>query len=222
MTATVIVDDIELDIPSWVKDLNSFREWVDDPDFPEKVPVWWLRGKVWADMSREQLFSHNVVRTAITSVLWQLLVEKENGVIWSDGAYVSNPDADIAGKPDMIFASHESLAEGRVALAEGRERGFVEIVGAPDMVLEVVSKSSVTKDKRDLFEAYWLAGISEYWLVDARQTPAVLGIWKHSANGYVAGKKSAGWIKSKVFDQSFRLIEKTDRSKLPTYRLEVR
>ena len=222
MTATVIVDDLELDIPSGVTDLASFREWIDAPDFPEKVPVWWLHGKVWADMSREQLFSHNVVRTAITSVLWHLAVSEERGVIWSDGAFLSNADADIAGKPDLIFAKHESLASGRVVLAEDREKGFVEIVGAPDMVLEVVSRSSVTKDKRDLFKAYWDAGVSEYWVVDARRSPAVFDLWKHSANGYVAAQKRDGWVKSNVFGKSFRLIEKTDRSGLPDYRLEVR
>jgi Uma2 family endonuclease len=173
-------------------------------------------------MSREQLFSHNVVRTAITSVLWQLVVDGEVGVIWSDGAFLSNPDADIAGKPDLIFAAHESLASGRVALAEGRERGFVEITGTPDMVLEVVSRSSITKDKKDLFEAYWQAGIPEYWLVDARRNPTVFDIWKHAPSGYVAARKRDSWLKSNVFGKSFRLTEKTDKSELPTYRLEVR
>ena len=222
MSAVVIVDSIELDIPSWVTDLGSFRKWIDDPQFPEKLPVWWLRGKVWADMSREQLFSHNLVRTAITSVLWQLVLNEDLGVLWSDGAFLSNLDANIGGKPDLLYCSHESLASGKLALVEGSEGGAVEVQGTPDMVLEVVSRSSVKKDTQELFEAYWQADIPEYWLVDARRTPVRWDIWKHTPEGYVAARKRDGWIKSNVFGKSFRLTEGKDRSKLPTYRLEVR
>ena len=28
--STVIVDDVRLEIPDWVKDLNTFRRWTDD------------------------------------------------------------------------------------------------------------------------------------------------------------------------------------------------
>ncbi|MCI0358573.1 MAG: Uma2 family endonuclease [Planctomycetaceae bacterium] len=36
------------------------------------------------------------------------------------------------------------------------------------MTLEVVSDTSVVKDTQELRSLYWLAGIQEYWLVDAR------------------------------------------------------
>jgi len=44
----------------------------------------------------------------------------------------------------------------------------LELEGTPDMVLEVVSASSVVKDTETLLQLYWQAGIPEYWLVDAR------------------------------------------------------
>ncbi|HKB03470.1 MAG TPA: Uma2 family endonuclease [Gemmataceae bacterium] len=220
--STVVVDDVELDIPSWVTDLNSFRRWLDDPQFPEKLPVWWLRGKVWADMSKEQLFSHNLVRTKITSALDRLVEDDDLGVLWGDGVFLANPDCDIAGNPDAVFASHDTIAAGRVTLTEGSADGFVEVHGTPDMVLEVVSRSSVKKDTQVLFDAYWEAGIAEYWLVDARRAPLSFDIWKHSAKGYVTTRKRDGWVRSNVFSKSFRLSSKTDRSGLPTYRLEVR
>lgn len=220
--STVVVDDVELDIPSWVTDLASFRRWVDDPQFPEKLPVWWLRGKVWADMSREQLFTHNRVRTRITSALDRLVEDDDLGVLWGDGVFLANTDGDIAGNPDALFASHDSITSGRVTLVEGTTEGFVEVHGTPDMVLEVVSQSSVKKDAQILFEAYWEAQISEYWLVDARMSPLSFDVWKHSPKGYVATRKRDGWVKSNVFGKSFRLIEATDRSGLPTYRLAAR
>jgi Uma2 family endonuclease len=220
--STVVVDDVELDIPSWVTDLHSFRRWLDDPQVPENLPIWWLRGKVWADMSREQLFSHNLVRTEITSTLYQLARDDDLGVMWGEGAFLVNMDGDIAGNPDALFASRDSIASGRVTLVEGSAEGYLEIHGSPDMVLEVVSRSSVKKDTQTLFEAYWEAQVSEYWLVDARKSPLSFDVWKHSPKGYVATRKRDGWVRSNVFGKSFRLIAATDRSGLPTYRLEVR
>lgn len=219
---TVFGDSVDVDIPSWVTDLASFCKWVDEPQFPENLPVGWLQGKVWVDMSKEQGFSHNRVRTKITSVLDRLVEGKDLGVLFSEGMFLVNHVGDIAGNPDLLFVSHESLESGHASLIEGADGGVVEIHGTPDMVLEVVSRSSVTKDTRDLFDGYWQSGIQEYWLVDARRSPIVWDIWKYTADGYVTTRKRDGWVKSNVFDKSFRLIEVKDRSKLPDYRLETR
>jgi len=222
MTSTVIGDAVEFDIPSWVVDIASFRKWLDDPKFPENVPIWWLRGRVWVDMSKEQGFWHNRVRTKITSTLDRLVENDDSGVVFSEGMFLVNPDGDIAGNPDLIYVSHQSLRSGAASLIEGAEGGATEVHGSPDMVLEVVSRSSVRKDNEELFQAYWDAGIAEYWLVDARRPPLKWDIWKHSPEGYVATRKRDGWAKSTVFGKSFRLSESTDRSELPTYRLEVK
>lgn len=39
-------------------------------------------------------------------------------------------------------------------------------VGAPDMVIEVLSKSTAPRDKRNKLIAYQNAGVREYWIVD--------------------------------------------------------
>lgn len=39
-------------------------------------------------------------------------------------------------------------------------------VGAPDIVVEVVSKSSVTRDLHEKYSLYEMAGVKEYWLVN--------------------------------------------------------
>jgi hypothetical protein len=44
-------------------------------------------------------------------------------------------------------------------LIEGKEEGHVELEGSLDMVLEVVSASSVHKDTVVLRRAYWQAGM---------------------------------------------------------------
>jgi hypothetical protein len=155
---TLINEEIELDIPPWVTDLNSFRRWLDQPDFPENLPIWWLRGHVWIDVSKETS-SHNLVRGAITSALWQLVEVGELGLLCGSGMFLANSAGDFGGNPVTFFTSHEAMDAGRVSLVEGREGGVVEVHGTPDMVLEVISRSSVKKDTKILFEGYWEADI---------------------------------------------------------------
>jgi Uma2 family endonuclease len=220
--ATGIPADEDLDVPGWVVDINSFRRWVDSPHFPNRGRIWWLCGKVWADMSREQLFTHNAVKTEITTVLHGFIKAEQLGRIFSDGILLSSFEADISGKPDAMFVSFATLDTDKVRLVEGKRKGYVEVQGAPDMVLEVLSQSSGRKDTVILRKAYWLAGIPEYWLVDARKDPAVFEILRHTARGYVTARDEEGWVRSAVFGKSFRFEQITDRRGQPDYLLRMK
>lgn len=208
-------------IPLWVIDLDSFRAWVDHDDFPDKGHINYLKGKVWVDMSKEQIFTHVLVKTRLSAVLSRLVQEARMGLFLADGVLLSNVDADIAVKPDAVFVSH-AARQDRVRLLEGTKGGHVEMEGSPDMVLEVVSDSSVRKDVQQLRQDYWEAGIREYWLVDARKEPLVFDILRHATKGYRTTPKKDGWIKSKVFGKSFRLTFSTSEHGDPEYTLEMR
>src|SRR5439155_9899957 len=121
------------------------RRWTDDDAFPETGRISFLQGEVWIDMSKEQLFSHNQVKTELTRALAGIVKEGRLGRYFSDGAYLSNVDADVSNQPDGLFASAASLAQRRVRIVEGRTEGHVELEGSPDMVLEIVSRGSVRK-----------------------------------------------------------------------------
>jgi Uma2 family endonuclease len=218
----VLTEMAEVEIPTWVTDLLSFRRWVHSPAVPEDLKVFWVGGKVWVDMSKEQIFRHVYVKTEIVRVLANLAIELDLGRMSADGALYSNDDANISVNPDAIFISHRSREEGRVTFVQGREGGHVEIQGTPDMVLEVVSRSSVTKDTELLLEAYWTAGIPEYWLIDARKSPPRFDIYRHTTDGYVAARRREGWTKSGVFGRQFRFVETKDRSGDPAYSLQVK
>ena len=75
----------------------------------------------------------------------------------------------------------------------GRAR---RVGGEPDMVLEVVSDSSVHKDTVVLRQGYWQAGIREYWLVDARREPVYFDILRRTTKGYAAASAMAGSSRS--------------------------
>jgi Uma2 family endonuclease len=209
-------------VPDWVTDINAFRRWLDDDTLPERLRAWWLRGEVFLDMSREQIFTHVLVKTEITVVLGALAKKEKLGLYFTDGVLLSNFAADISGNPDGLFVSYATRKADRVRLIEGQDGGFVELQGSPDMVLEVLSKSSEKKDEVLLKQGYWEAHIREYWLVDARGDAPRLEVFRHAAKGYVAGRKQDGWVKSNVFGQSFRLRVQPGPQKDPEYTLEVR
>jgi Uma2 family endonuclease len=109
-----------------------------------------------------------------------------------------------------------------VQFVEGAEEGCVEVEGSPDMVLEVVSASSVQKDTVDLFEGYWQAGIAEYWLVDVRKQPLRFDIYRYTSKGYRRTAKQGGWVHSGVFGKSFRLTQQLGPGRNPEYTLTMR
>lgn len=61
-------------------------------------------------------------------------------------------------EPDILFVSEEH----RERLTEER------LAGAADLVVEVVSGDSVTRDRVRKFTEYQSAGVREYWLIDSR------------------------------------------------------
>jgi len=69
--------------------------------------------------------------------------------LWPDGP---------AREPDILFIRQEHL-EGLT------DRRFE---GAPDLVIEIVSTSSVSEDRVRKFTEYERAGVREYWIIDPR------------------------------------------------------
>jgi Uma2 family endonuclease len=171
----------------------------------------------------EQLFTHNQVRTEVTIVLGSLIKRAALGYFFSDRSSLSNREADLFTEPDGCFVSFAALEEGRVQLVEGAIEGHNELVGSPDLVLEVVSTSSVRKDTQTLRDLYWRAGIAEYWLVDARQAPLRFDILRGGQRGFTASRRQAdGWVRSHVLRKSFRLTQAIDPFGNPQFTLEVR
>jgi Uma2 family endonuclease len=222
MTSTrVLLEGEAVRVPEWVNDLESFRRWTDDDAFPESGQISFLEGEVWIDMSKEQLFSHNQVKTEVTRVLASLVKEARLGRYFSDGAYLSNVAADVSNQPDSIFATTESFAQRRVIIVEGRMEGHVELEGSPDWVLEIVSRSSVEKDTEVLRRAYAGALVREYWLVDARGESLKFDVLRLNRGSYTAVRKRASWVRSDVFDRFFRLARQDGPDGYPEFTLEV-
>jgi len=219
MNAIIIEDTVKL--PGRIRDLASFRSWARSADFPERGRFSFLRGDLWIDMSPEDLYRHNHVKTRFSTLLDGMVTARRLGRYFSDGALLSNVAADLSTVPDGLFVTWRSLKAGRLRHVRGTE-GFIEFEGTPDLVLEVVSKHSVRKDTVVLPELYWRAGIPEYWLVDARGERPRFEILRRALSGYRKSPSRAGWTRSGILKRSFRLLKLEDRLGNPEFTLSVR
>ncbi|HKB38255.1 MAG TPA: Uma2 family endonuclease [Gemmataceae bacterium] len=206
-------------IPDWVVDLDSFRRWSRSGDFPDSGWFSYLAGEVWADPSMETA-GHNQAKWKISLILGGLIEAEALGNFFPDRMRLVNVAADLSTEPDGMFISERTLEVGRARLEHGI--ATLEVVGSPDMVLEVVSPSSVEKDTVILRQLYWNAGVRESWLVDPRGLELHFDILRHAEKGYIPTRRQQGWLKSTVFGKSFRLTQRNDARGNPVFKLEVR
>jgi len=175
---SVILPDDDVRIPAGVHALEEFRRWCHGRQFPTRGRIDYLQGDVAVDMSAEDLFTHGTPKAAIAARLHALVVESARpGTVFIDCTRVVSPAAGLSVEPDVVVVFRETLAAGRVRLVSSsppRAGRYVELEGAPDLVVEVLSDSSVNKDCERLPELYARAGVAELWLVDARgEAPAI-------------------------------------------------
>lgn len=222
--AKVMAEDRCVDIPMWVTDLGAFRRWVHSDDFPEQGRISFINGEVLADLSMEELFSHNQVKFALDLGLGGLIRSEKLGMYMPDGMLMTNDRGGVGNEPDAIVVLNATLASHRVRFTAGKKRGAqaTELVGTPDIVVEIISPSSEDKDCEWLMSAYWNSGIPEYWLIDARGADIRFDIYKSSSKGYALTRKADGWSKSAVLGRQFRLVRQLNAANVTDYELEVR
>ena len=213
MAGTVAFEE-QVEIPLNLGSLAEFRRWALSDGFPERGRIDFLAGRIEVDMSPEDFFCHGTLKVELIRVLSQQVKDARLGHLVTDRTRVSCPDADLSVEPDIVFISNETLATGRarlVAAATGEPGRYVELEGAPDLVVEIVSDRSVVKDTRRLPEAYFKAGVREFWLADARCEQLVFLIHQRAEPGYQAVQPdSEGFQSSAVLGRRFRLDGQRD------------
>lgn len=221
MCTVVVAGEPELRVPEDVTDLASFRRWVYSDEFPEKGRVAFLQGEIWVDMNAERLQSHSRLKLRYHRVLDEIIEDEELGLFFPDGALWTNKGADVCNIPDGMFLSWDALESGRVRYV-GEHEEAIEVEGSPDMVMEVVSRSSVHKDTVSLMKSYWAAGVKEYWLVDARGRIPEFRILVRGPRGFRDSSSKGDWHRSAVFAREFKLERRIGRLGHAAYELKVR
>lgn len=140
--------------------------------------------------------------------------------MYPDRVLLTNEDAGLSCEPDLTFVAWDSLETRRVRLVE-RVTGddYVELVGSPDLVVEIVSDSSVRKDTRLLRDAYARAGVREYWLIDARGENIAFQILVHRDGAFVGSGEPAAPQSSGVLGGRWQFTRVRGRMGLFVYTL---
>jgi Uma2 family endonuclease len=206
------------------RDLAGFRAWAVSPLFPENGRIDFLAGDLEVDMSPEDLHKHGVVKSEISTILHLMVAHSGLGEVYIDRARISSPRADLSVEPDVVVVFWDTLDSGRlkyIPAASGEPDRYIEMEGAPDVVVEVVSNSSEKKDLDHLPPLYAAAGIPELWLVDVRKRAIRFEIRRLGPEGYETVRPDAeGWRPSPRLGRRFRLARREVRSGRWIYRLE--
>jgi len=212
--ATSVIFEEQVEVPLSLQGLDDFRRWTQSNDFPERGRIDFLAGRIEVDMSPEDFFCHGTLKAEVFGVLYQRVKREGLGYLVTDRTRVSCPEADWSAEPDIVFVSNETLQSGRarlVAKATGEPGRYVELEGAPDLIVEIVSDRSVRKDTERLPKAFFQAGVREFWLADARTEPVVFKIHRQGRAGYETLEPDPdGFQRSAVFGCSFRLDARRD------------
>lgn len=79
----------------------------------------------------------------------------------------------ILTSPIDVILGPKEVRQSDIAAVHRSRAGIITrrgIEGAPDLVVEILSPSSVKRDREQKLEAYALYGIPEYWIVTAELT----------------------------------------------------
>lgn len=217
-----------LRIPADARTFEGFCRWVESDEFPESGRIDFLAGEIDLDMSPEDLYTHGAVKVAILRKLADLVLDTGLGDVQADRSRFRSPFVEIMTEPDVVVVFRESIESGRARLvpAAGRKAGPDRIEafeGAVDLVVEIVSDSSVSKDLKRLPPFYALAGVRELWLVDARGAEIRFDLLTLQGDGYAPVVADAdGWRLSPRLGRFFRLMRFHQPPFPWSYRLEHR
>lgn len=132
----------------------TFEEWVAFAD--EDVHGEWVNGEATVFMTSTGL--HQDVIGFLYRLLTWFTEERGLGAVRLAPYAMRLPDLGWQREPDLLFVAQANLPR----LTNAR------LIGPADLVVEVVSDDSVTRDRLEKRAAYEAAGVPEYWLLDPR------------------------------------------------------
>ena len=216
---------LPVSIPASATTLAGFRKWALSDDFPERGKITFVAGGLIVDMSPESFEKHSDIKSEISRVLLNLVREQNVGRLHIDGVLITNIPAGVSNEPDIVYLAKETVSSGRAKLIQVVEKSVQsskELVGTVDWVLEIVSPSSIRKDKVLLREAYFQAGIGEYWIVDVLGDSIEFQLLVPGDKKYVAAEPVDGWYRSPTFERDFRLEREKEDDGYWLYTLQMR
>lgn len=226
--STVILDqnrDEEIEIPT-IRNLEEFRRWALSDEFPERGRIDYIAGRIEVDMSPEDFFTHGTLKSEIAAEIKDRVDELDLGHTLIAETRISSIEGNVSAEPDVVVITYDAFDANRASLvpkASGAADRYVEVEGAADLVVEIISDSSVRKDTTRLPAAYFAAGTREFWLIDARKADLRFEIHARGAGGFVAAARDQdGYQRSDVLDAWYWLDRQRHARGHWIYRLRMK
>lgn len=114
---------------------------------------------------------HQRVSWRLSMAFDRLLCEPGHGLGYYAPMGVEFPATGEGVQPDILFVSRA-------------RRGIIEkagVVGAPDIVVEILSPSTAGRDRTIKLRLYERQGVRQYWIVDPDEN--TVDVWRFAAEG---------------------------------------
>jgi Uma2 family endonuclease len=128
----------------------AFIEW----SGTEGIRAEWVDGEV--EIMNPALSNHAKLTMFLILLIGGYVSLNDLGEVWTEPFEVRLPKQRRRRSPDLFYAAKQRLH----LLQE------TQFNGAPDLIVEVISADSQTRDRREKFNEYESAGVLEYWLPD--------------------------------------------------------
>jgi Uma2 family endonuclease len=122
-------------------------------------------------VSPPPLEPHQSAATALVGIIWPFVRSRGLGKVYAAPFGVVLDDGNGV-QPDVVYVSRER----QEVLTE---RG---VKGAPDLVVEILSRSTEKRDRGIKMKSYAAAGVLHYWIVDPRAR--TLEAYRLTEDGY--------------------------------------
>ena len=120
----------------------------------------------WDESVRAELYDGILVMLAQPSQRHQRILSELNGQLWQ---YLKGKPCEVYPAPFgvRLFENEDTAFEPDIVVVCDKSKlGGKTYVGAPDMIIEILSPSTARIDRGIKFRKYLKAGVREYWIVD--------------------------------------------------------
>ncbi|MBI3360690.1 MAG: Uma2 family endonuclease [Chloroflexi bacterium] len=158
MTVREPIAEVEREIPPRLRMTEEeFVEWCD-----EDIKAEWVDGEV--IVASPASIQHVRLANFLVKILGPFVERRGLGEVFGPEAMIRFATLRRRRVPDLFFIAGDRLSLLRPNHFEG----------APDLIVEIVSPDSVSRDWRTKYLEYESAGVREYWVIDplARQVEA--------------------------------------------------
>lgn len=173
----------EVQLPEHPVSFDQFLDWMD-----EDIRAEWVNGDILL-MSPANNWHQNIVRF-LTSLLSAYTEHTNTGTIRPSPFLMRLEERPSGREPDLLFIAKDHL--------DRLQESFLD--GPADLVVEVVSPESISRDRGDKFMEYEAAGVPEYWLVDPLRDELTVYRLNEDGRYRTAFQDETGRAESEVID----------------------